>query len=237
MRILQLLKNIFGKNKIKVIDAPKKEIKENIIKGDANSFIQKYRVDNSIEKKYETKNKVEKVKELLKTVGCTDETMNSIDRIDGIDINDLKNNIMTLTGLGITKLQLANIIGNNWATIYMKNDELKKSIDSLKKFSKDDNVVKEMIVRNSNVISRDTEFRINKTKEILEKFGISSDSQIQILEENPTVMLLPEMQLSNSLTLIRKCVDTERQFINEITIQPIIVGISQMQLIKNYINS
>ena len=237
MKILQFLKNIFSKSKIKAIAASKEEIKENSQRSDVSRFIQQYRVENNAEKKDDAQNNVEKVKKLLKKLGCTDETINSIYKIDRIDINNLKNNIMTFIGIGVTKLQLANIIGNNWATLYMKNDDLKNTIESIKKFSKDDNIVKEMIVRNSNVISKDTEYRLNKTKEILDEFCIPSDSQIQILEENPAVMLLPETQLSNSLTLIRKCVDNDEQFINEITIQPIIVGLSQIQLIKNYINS
>lgn len=238
MKILQFFKNIFSKNKIKAIAAPKEEIKEEVKPSRENeSFKQQLKIGNNVNQKNKNQSQENKVKELLKSIGCTDDTINSIDRMNDIDINNLKNNIMTLTELGVTKLQLANVIGNNWATIYMKNDDLKKSIESIKKFSKDDYIVKEMIVRNSNVISKNTESRLNKTKEILDEFGISSDSQMQILEENPAVMLLPETQLSNSLTLIRQCVDDDEQFINEITIQPIIIGLGQIQLIKNYINS
>lgn len=237
MRILQFLKNIFSRNKIKAITAPQEETKESIPQSEGNSFIDKYRAENTTANYEGLTNNEEKVKEVLKTVGCVDETINSIYRVENIDTQNLKNNIMTLTNLGVTKLQLANILGNNWATIYMKNDNLNHSIESIKNFFKDDNAVKEMIVENSKVICKDTEIRLNKARKVLDDFGISFDSQVQILTDNPLVMLLPEEQIRNSLTLIKQCINDDKKFITEITNQPIMVGISQMQVIKNYINS
>lgn len=237
MRILQFLKNIFSRKKIKAITAPQEETKESIPQSEENSFIDKYRAENTTANYEGLTNNEEKVKEVLKTVGCVDETINSIYRVENIDTQNLKNNIMTLTNLGVTKLQLANILGNNWATIYMKNDALNHSIESIKNFFKDDNAVKEMIVENSKVICKDTEIRLNKARKVLDDFGISFDSQVQILTDNPLVMLLPEEQIRNSLTLIKQCINDDKKFITEITNQPIMVGISQMQVIKNYINS
>ena len=238
MKIFQFLKNIFSKNKIKAIAAPKEEIKEEVQPSRENeSFKQQLKIENSVNPPKKNQSREDKVKELLKNIGCTDDTINSIDRINDIDINNLKSNIMTLTQLGITKLQLANIIGFNWATLYMKNEDLKNSIKCIRDFLKDTNSAKNMIVRNSNIISKDTGARLNNTKEILDKYNIPYDNQIQILEENPIVIFLSEQQLKNSLDLIRSCVENDEQLIREITIQPIIVGFNQIGLIRSYINS
>lgn len=241
MKILQIIIDFFRRKnkKIKMIEAPKEDELEETSKEKMQEI--KKTEDKMAYLKIENipasqLPKEEKISQILQEIGCSKGTIESIKHIKNIDINNLRKNLQLLTEYKFTKLQLSCVIGGNWGLLYMDNDKLKESLKLLQNYIKDKSTEKEIIYRDSLLINEATEKQINKVKNVFDYFEIPFETQKEILRENAKIFELAEDRMKYSLALIKNYLKTQESFISEITIEPMIIGIDKLDLIRQYVD-
>ena len=141
MKIWQKIKEFIKSIRIKKIEAPR-EIEENADKTEKNLHTIKENLlyEQNVNKKELTEK--QKLEEILQTVGCSKQSIESILEIENINIQNLRKNLYTLNNLKYSNIELTIIITQNEELITMENSILEKQIEQLiKHFGNDLNQV------------------------------------------------------------------------------------------------
>ncbi len=232
MNILQMIRRIF-KKKVKMLEAASITQKNNNDVQYENNSLKNIKVNTNSEKEITIE---EKVVQFFSDIGCSEATIDCIVNSGNIDINNLRKNINVLTNFKYTKLQLSTIIGTNIEILYIDNNKLQKYIESLKRCFNDDEIVKNIIYRNSSLINENIDSQINQTKAVLDKFEIPIEYQKEILDENINILSLNPNQLSDSLRLIKNLFKNQKMFFTQIVNNPQIIGVNNLSVIEKIIN-
>lgn len=230
MKIIQKIKEFFRRIRTKKLNMPQETAiptkKENINSIDKLSYIK------DVEKPELTHE--QKIKEILKTIGCDNKSIQEILKISNIDIDNFRKNLYSLNKLNYTNIQLTIIITNNTNLITMQNEELESIISNLITYFKKQEIVKDLIYSNSKIINTTIFDKIPEVEKIFKNYGISLVDNSDLLIENSNVIIMNSDRLEKSLNFIKQYTKTFENFINLIKTEPIVIGINNANLLAEY---
>ena len=178
--------------------------------------------------------KTDKVKKILKSIGCEKEIFLKIEDFENLNIENFKTNLKILTNLDFSKIQLSIILSKNPEIIYMKSDIIENCINILKREINDIEIVKNIIYTNPFVIYENSQIRavIN----VLEEFNITKENINIILDDNSNILTLSIEKIKQSIDMIKEYFNSEDIFLEEIVSDPIIIGITNPDVLAQYIS-
>lgn len=246
MKIIQWIKDFINKCKTKKLNAPNFENiqSENIkIESTENISLNEKtidKVDDNVKKDIFALNtkkelsKNDKVKQILKTIGCEKEIFLKITDFENLDIENFKTNLKLLTNFNFSKLQLSIILGRNPEIIYIQSDIFEKCIHILENEINDIDVVKNIIYTNPFVICDNPQ--IKEVINLLEEYNITKENINIILDDNSNILTLGIEKIKQSIEVIKQYFNSENVFLEEIINDPIIIGITNADVLAQYMS-
>lgn len=232
--IKEKINKIFNKDNKKMLNEANIEtnIDENIVVKENKLNLDELVVKQ--EEKIEI-SKDQKIREILNLAGCSFEIFEKIENFQDIDEENLRLNLKDISNYNFSKLELSKILSQNEQLLYMRNEIVKNSFMELEKYIEDKQKIHEIVYLNPFVISENISNMLNEKKDIFEKYNISVEKQKNIISENPSVLNIIKEKLENSLNIIKSIFNDEKEFIDFIEYEPVVIGCENIELIKSYI--
>lgn len=108
MKIIEFIRKIFRKNKVKLLQESYENTEEKEVSIKNNNEVLTFEKYKNHEKNEISKS--EKVVLLLKSVGCDNSIFDSDYDFEDLDLKNMKDNLMFLTNFGFTKLEMDIIL-------------------------------------------------------------------------------------------------------------------------------
>lgn len=235
MKILEFIKNIFTKifrkdNKKLLESAKKEKIQPNNIQESKEKF------SSELKQKNENMSKSERIALILTTAGCDENINNIVDNLEDIDVNQMKNNLMLLSKLKFTKLEMNMILEDDIELIYANTNILKEKIVKLNNFlGNDARDVKNLIVNNPYILTDSDILSLEDINKILTDARFSKNEQKYILSENYNIFNLNKERLEKSIKLLNIYFQSSEDFKNKILENPYLIGISDKKVLDEYL--
>lgn len=230
MNLIQKIKQILGFNKTKRLEAAK-ETNTNQTK----KTISKENILVDLNKETVEATKSEKIKEILKAAGCKKEIFLRVDKFENIDTENLRQVLILLTNLNLTKYELNVVLGQNIDLLYIQIDEINHNVNMLRAYLKDENILKNIIYTNPFVLTEDVENKVAIIKNIFSDMGLTLKEQAYILDENSNVLSLGEQLLNESMNFLKQVCKTKTKTKQLLIAEPGVIGITDANTLKQFI--
>ncbi len=230
MNLIQKIKQIFSFNRTKRLE-PAKEINTE----QSAKITPKENVLLDLSKETVEANKSEKIKEILKAAGCKKEIFLRVDDFESINTENLRQVLILLTSLNLTKYELNVVLGQNIDLLYIQIDEIKQNINILRAYLKDEDIIKNVIYTNPFVLTESVENKVAIIKNIFSDIGLTLKEQAYILDENSNVLSLGEQLLNESIEFLRQVCKTKTKTKQLLIAEPGVIGITDANTLKQFI--